>query len=223
MKKPIRLALLNPNTNLAATELMLKIAQGVAPDNVTIEPITMQHGPSFIADEEALNNASKLIIQAGIIAEKNGVDAILVAGFGDPGLVELRDLVDIPVTGIAEAGMACAAEGGRNFSVITTTPSLKKSIEGTARRYGYTNLLKAVHITSGDTETVMGDKTLMAEALLQIARRSAENDNVQVILIGGGPLASSANKISKESPVQIIEPVCEGTKLSISRALNTLT
>jgi allantoin racemase len=77
----------------------------------------------------------------------------------------------------------------------------------------------AVHITVGEIDAVMGDKNLMSKALLQIARLSAENDSVDTILIGGGPLASSADHIANESPLPIIEPVHEGILLSISRVL----
>ncbi|WP_169798718.1 aspartate/glutamate racemase family protein [Falsihalocynthiibacter arcticus] len=200
---------------------MLEIAKRAAPPEVWIEAQTMEYGPSFIANETALAEAAKLVVQAGIAADREGVDGILVAGFGDPGLTELRKAVNIPVTGIAEAGMAKAAEGGRKFSIITTTPDLKQSIERTAFRYGYTNRLVAVHITIGDTNTVMGNKNMMSKALLQIAHQSAQNDGVDAILIGGGPLASSADQIASESSLPIIEPVLEGILLSISRVLGS--
>ena len=217
MRKRIRIALLNPNSNSATTDLMLEIAKRAAPPGVLIEGVTMRYGPPFIADETALAEAAKLIVQAGIEAESDGADAIVVAGFGDPGLIDLRKAVNIPVTGIAEAGMLKAAQGGRNFSIITTTPDLKQSIEHTAILYGHSNRLQAVHLTVGDTNKVMNDKCLMSKALLKIANLSAENDGVEAILIGGGPLASSAEYIASESPLPIVEPVREGVLLAISR------
>ncbi|WP_239519851.1 aspartate/glutamate racemase family protein, partial [Stenotrophomonas maltophilia] len=66
-----------------------------------------------------------------------GLNGVIVSAFGAPALQNLRQHMTVPVTGIAEAGMAEAAAGGRRFAVVTTTPNLVTSIAGLAERYGH--------------------------------------------------------------------------------------
>lgn len=73
----------------------------------------MTLGPMIIADDRALAAAAHQIEIVGRSLARDGVEGILISGFGDPGLCELRDRLDIAVVGIAEAGMAEAARYGR--------------------------------------------------------------------------------------------------------------
>lgn len=217
MPAQCRLALLNPNSNEETTKLICKIARNEVPSDVELVSATMADGPQFIADEDALKVSASKIIRAGLQAEKEGASSIVIAGFGDPGLFELRELSGIPVTGIAEAGMAIAAQGGRPFSIITTTPELLVSIEKSARRYGHINALRGVHVTSEDAELLMSNSQRMSEALLALAMETIERDGAEALLICGGPLAPAAALISEVCPVPIIEPVLEGVRLGLLR------
>ena len=49
-----RILLINPNTSQTTTDMMVRIAQLVASDNVEIVGATAQHGPSMIVDPTAL-------------------------------------------------------------------------------------------------------------------------------------------------------------------------
>ena len=48
-------------------------------------------------------------------SSENGVEAILVSGFGDPGVRTLKEELSIPVTGIAEAGIVAAGTTGQKI------------------------------------------------------------------------------------------------------------
>src|SRR5262249_59086154 len=51
--------------------------------------------------------------------QKDGVDVVLLACFGDPGLFALRELAPVPVVGMAEAACHMASTLGRKFSIVT--------------------------------------------------------------------------------------------------------
>jgi Asp/Glu/hydantoin racemase len=51
--------------------------------------------------------------------ERDGVDAVLVACSGDPGVAEARTLVSIPVVGPMEAAMGLALGYGWRFGIVT--------------------------------------------------------------------------------------------------------
>ena len=212
---PYRIALLNPNTNIATTTLMAGIAQTLCPPNVEVQGHTMMLGPSIITNEVALDAAAKQVVTVGVGLASEGVHALIVSAFGDPGLEELRDRVGIPVAGIAEAGMAEAARCGRKFSIITTTPELEASIRRKVSQYGHDDHLASLRISEGDAFAVMSDEARMSAALISIAKE-CEADGAGALLLGGGPLARAATAVADAIPLPIIEPVSAGLRQALS-------
>ena len=218
MTKQFRLRLLNPNTNAATTAMMEAIANDAGGAGAEFLGQTMTSGPAIITDETALRAAAPQIVLAGMTAQQENFDGILISGFGDPGLAELKARIAIPVTGIAEASMAEASAHGRRFSVVTTTPHLRNAIIAAARRYGHENSLTSVRITSGDAETLMNDTNALPKALLRLCLEAVQQDGAQAIVIGGGPLAAAARAIAGDVSVPVIEPVAAGARLALRRA-----
>lgn len=213
------IALLNPNTNKATTLLMTKICNQVAGRDVLFEGHTMMLGPTIVADEQALNAAAQQVITVGESLVVHGVDGLLIAGFGDPGLKQLKSRVDIPVTGIAEAGIAEASKGKRRFSIITTTPALCDAIHQTVDANNATPYLASLRVTTGSVAETMGNLAAMSSALLSLANECIDEDGAEAILIGGGPLAPAAEIIAQKISIPIIEPVAAGAKLALERCI----
>ena len=58
-------------------------------------------------------------VERVILAEQQGYDAIVNSCVSDPGLFEMRSVVDVPVTGCFESATHLAATMGARWSVIT--------------------------------------------------------------------------------------------------------
>jgi len=214
-----RIALLNPNTNSVTTQVMTAIAAECAAGRALIDGRTVPFGPPIITTPAGLAHAAKQVVDTGRSLRHERFAGIIIAGFGDPGLADLRRVLDIPVTGIAEAGMAEAAAGGRRFSIVTTTPDLEQAIRETARTYGHETVLASVRITPGVAEVTMADPEGLAEALLCACVAAISEDGAAAIVIGGGPLALAARAIIRHVPVPLIEPVQAGARLAVRRCL----
>jgi allantoin racemase len=213
----MRLMLINPNTNAATTEAMRLIAQGVAPTGVFIDAKTAPFGAPLITSPVALRESAQAVL--ALIAEgvEQGQAGVIIAAFGDPALGEARRLLPVPVTGIAEAGMAEAAAGGRRFAVVTTTPELVHSIASSAEAYGYENTFLGTELTEGNANRLTNDPVELPKALLTACQRAITLRGAEAIVIGGGPLALAARAISGEVAVPIIEPVPAAVRLALSR------
>src|SRR4029453_7844217 len=61
-------------------------------------------------------------IRSGIQAQAEGYDAFVIGHFQEPGLVECRSALDIPVIGLGEATMLYACMLGRAFGLVTINP-----------------------------------------------------------------------------------------------------
>src|SRR5215467_4066282 len=62
------------------------------------------------------------MIRNALEAERAGYDAFIIGHFQEPGLLEIRGVVDIPVIGLGEATMLAALSMGRRFGLITIDP-----------------------------------------------------------------------------------------------------
>lgn len=209
-----RVTLVNPNTSAATTSAMVAIAQAEAGAAAQISRATAPTGVGLITDAVALAAAAKAV--AAMADGLRGADAVIVAAFGDPGLSALRAALPCPVTGIAEAGMAEAAAGGRRFAVVTTTHDLVDSIAGLAARYGHAAFV-GTYLTPGPPGPLMADPEALVAALLAACRQAVAEGRAEAVVIGGGPLAMAARQLAGQVPVPLIEPVPAAVRLSLAR------
>ncbi len=62
-------------------------------------------------------------IRNAIEAERAGYDAFVIGHFQEPGLLEIRGAVDIPVIGLGEASMLAALSMGGRLGLVTIDPA----------------------------------------------------------------------------------------------------
>lgn len=212
----MRLLLINPNTSHATTAAMVGIARESAP-SVEIDGMSAPFGVPLITGPAELEIGRDAVTTLMAARPPFGYQGVIIAAFGDPALEDLRRSIAVPVTGIAEAGMAEAARHGR-FAVVTTTPDLADSIARRAEAYGHGDLFLGTVLTGGDVHQVMADRQGLGQALLEAGRRAVRELGAKAIVIGGGPLAVAARKIADQLPVPVIEPVPAAVRLAIRRA-----
>lgn len=216
--RPYRIALLNPNTSTRSTELMLASAVAAAPAGVQIEGRNVASGAELIVDEAALQQAALAVQAMAPSLAAEGFDAIIVAGFGDPGVDALRQSQALPVTGIGEAGITEAARGGLRYAIVTVTPELHDSLVAAAHASAPAEQFTGVRYTQGDRQAVMRSPLGLQQALLDACRVAVEADGAQSIVIGGGPLGHAAQTLSAALQLRVVDPVRAAVQLACARA-----
>lgn len=81
--------------------------------------------PSGVYNEESLRRAVPKVAELAL-AMAPGVDALIISCAADPGLAEVRSLIDIPVIGAGSAAAAAALAFGSRVGVL----GLKASVPG---------------------------------------------------------------------------------------------
>ena len=61
-------------------------------------------------------------IRNALEAERAGYDAFVIGHFQEPGLLEIRGAIDIPVIGLGEANLLAALSMGRRLGLVTIDP-----------------------------------------------------------------------------------------------------
>jgi allantoin racemase len=201
-----RILLINPNSNRATTEMMVKIAQSAASGDIDIVGATAAHGPAMIVDPEALAASAPEVVEIGVARGKDAA-GIIISAFGDPGIADLRKQVNVSVVGIAEAAMLAASDKGRRFGVATTTPKLVASIDARAGELGLAQLYSGTRLTSGDPNELVADPARLIEALRQAVSACIELDKAEAVIIGGGPLGNAATALTPMFSIPVIAPI----------------
>ena len=213
----MHIQIVNPNTSVATTALMVEMARSVVPADVTVSGLSARTGASLIVDPVALSVAADavLALQDAMVG-----DAVIVAAFGDPGAGALRARLAVPVIGIGEASIHAAADQGRRFSIATTTPLLVPSIRARVDMLGFGALLAGIRVTSQDPSALTANAVALEAALAELVDQCITIDGAEAVIIGGGPLSRAARAIAACTPVPIIEPVPEAAKW-VMRQLGT--
>ena len=116
----MRIRVINPNTTASMTTTIGEAASHIASPGTEIVATTPKSGPVSIEShfDEAISAVG--VLEEVMAGEREGVDAYIIACFGDPGLLAARELTRAPVIGIAEAAFHMATLISTRFSIVTT-------------------------------------------------------------------------------------------------------
>ncbi|MCS3431694.1 aspartate/glutamate racemase family protein [Klebsiella sp. BIGb0407] len=203
-----KIALINPNSSVATSEMMGRLAEACLPDGFRLQVITAEKTPEMLVTTQDITLA-KLEVERLAMAVAKSVDAIVVGAFGDPALSKLREVISVPAIGIGEASLLAASLGQRPFAVVTVTPGLRDSISGYIGRLELSHLCRGVFITEEDASLLMDDPRYLEQQLYQ-ASLLAIAKGAEAIVIGGGPLAPAAERLKTRLPVPVISPLIAG-------------
>ena len=215
----MRLLIINPNTTAAITALLERHAAQVAGPQVEICAVTARFGASYIVCEDTYRVASDAVLDAWQTASSTGPapDAVLIGCFGDPGLLALRALCPVPVTGLAEAAFVEAARHGR-FAIVTGGVRWKPILERLAGTLGYSARLAAVHTVAPSGAQLAQDPAAARTLLAQACCHAAQASDAKAVILGGAGLAGMAAELATDVPLPVIDSVLAGTRQALLRA-----
>ena len=134
------------------------------------------------------------VTERGLQAEKDGFDAFLVGNIFEPGLHELRELLNIPVLGLRESSLHVACMMGASFSLINVNPKfIPRIIEG-VKLQGLSSRLVSIEKMTVERPGVFDlsyrDDKVKAEIVQQFAQvaRQAIDRGAEVLIPAGGSL-----------------------------------
>jgi allantoin racemase len=134
------------------------------------------------------------VLENGLRAEREGYDAFLIGNIFQPGLHELRELLNIPVLGLAESTVQVACLMGPSFSLINVNSKFTRRILEGIRLQGLESRLVSVEMMTvdrpGSFDLALRDADAMAEIVRQfreVAKRSLDR-GAEVLIPAGGSL-----------------------------------
>ena len=209
----MRITLINPNTSRAMTAKIAAAAREAAGPGVEISAVCSTDGPAAIeshVDEVFAAAAILRLIEEDL--SSGGSDGYVIACFGDPGLDAARELVDVPVVGIAEAAMHLASISGRTFAVVTTLSRTLGRARDLLSRYGMTDACASLTASGIPVLALESTSSEDYETLVGICLREVR-DGADTIVLGCAGMADLCHSLSERVGVPVVDGVSAATGL----------
>lgn len=209
----MKLLVINPNISASVSALIEAEARRVASPGTSITMLTAPFGVAYIETRfEAMVGAMAVAELTGDHAP--GHDALVIAAFGDPGLLAMREVLDIPVVGLTESAVLSACALGQRFSIIAISRRIAAWYQETVAAYGLAGRLASIRTLDQAIRDIGAVQEHHADALKALCNQAIDEDRADVLIIAGAPLAGLARTIEAAIPV----PVIDGVSCAIRQA-----
>ncbi|MGE5485660.1 MAG: aspartate/glutamate racemase family protein [Ignavibacteriales bacterium] len=184
----------------------------VAEPDTRLTVTGLEQGPSAIECFTDVVDAEAGTLR--IVREQGAAyDGILIGCFADPAVEAAREIVRIPVLGLAEPSMTAAALLGHTFAIVSVQRNSRAWGELQVSGLGTTPRLAA----SAGVEIPVGrlgeNPQATADAIVEEARRCIVERGAEVIVLGCGGMAPVADLVRERLDVPVVEPLSAGLKL----------
>jgi allantoin racemase len=207
----VKILLLNPNTTRAVTDLLYSAGTKVISPGTELVAATAERGVPYIATRAEAQIGGAIALEM-LAAAGSSVDAAIIAAFGDPGLFGARELFEIPVVGLAEAAMLTACMLGRRFSIVTFARALAPWYQECVTMHGLDARCAGIRTLDGAFQSISNVQAEKEDMLVALANRAVEQDDADVVILSGAPLAGLANKVSHRISVPVIDPTAAAVR-----------
>jgi allantoin racemase len=160
------------------------------------------------------------VVDRIIKAEGEGFEGVFIACMYDPGLLESRELVDIPVVGAFEASTHYACMLGHSYSIVTVERKVVPCCWELARLYGVSEKLVSVRHIGIPANKLYPSITSPEEVVrrtIEVSRRCVEEDGAEVIVPGctlqSGSITHDLGEALVVEGAPILDPVLIGFKI----------
>lgn len=202
----MRLLVVNPNTSASVTERIASAARHAASPGTEIAAVTASWGVPLIVSRADVTLAACAALEA-MAANAQDCDAIVLAAFGDPGLDAARELMPMPVAGMAESAMLTACMLARRFSLVSFAPELRDLFQEQVSRLGLAGRLASMRFLAEPFRSLYSLQEEKEAGLLALCRQAVQQDGADLIILAGAPLSGLAARLALCLPVPILDGV----------------
>lgn len=198
-----RVLVINPNTTEAVTSRVVGACREALPE-VAWDGVTAAYGAPYIASEASYTIGAHAVLDA-CQAHLAGHDAVLIACFGDPGLMALREQLAVPVIGLAESSFRAVAAQG-DFAVVTGGRAWGPMLERFARAHRLDRGLRGVFTVDLTGAQIAADPA-GSLAALHGACVAGIAAGARSVLLGGAALTGLVPRLQPRVAVPVFDNV----------------
>ena len=157
-------------------------------DATTVDAVSCKDAPASIYTKDDCAAASPFVVEKSRWAESKDYDAVVVNCMLDPGVVEARRAVNIPVIGLREATLALSSVVGDKPAVI------------------YPENIPVLELADDESRTF--------NELVKIGTEKMERGNADVLILGCSYLGGLAQRLQGELNVPVLANLDLGLRVA---------
>ena len=183
--------------------------------------VILERGPASIESEYdealALPDTLRQVRQA----QADGMDAVIINCASDPGLDAARELVSIPVVGVAQAAFSLATMLAQKFSVVAILERDIPDLDRMFRLYGVLDRVASVRVMDMPVLELFRNRDKAIGAMTAAALLALREDRAEAITFDCTGLSGIAGEIKANLAaagfnVPVIDPVAAAMTLAES-------
>lgn len=194
-----------------------QIPREILGPNTEVECIPVRNSATLVDCHYEALVFDMYIVEAGLRAEEEGYDAVIMDTVSDSGMYALRSRLSIPVIGPGLVSYAVAIMLGKRFSIITMWDKWRHLYEKNLDTYHLWEKcasVRAVNIPPDVEALFAGKEEEMFEKLTAEARKAIKEDGADVILLGSTTMHQAGDYMAAHLPAPVINPGPVGIKMA---------
>jgi allantoin racemase len=196
-----------------------QIPSGLLGPDTEVECVPVRNSATLVDCHYEALIFDMYIVEAGLRAEEEGYDAVIMDTVSDSGLYALRSRLSIPVVGPGLVSYAVAIMLGKRFSIVTMWDKWRHLYEknlDTYHLWGKCASIRSVNIPPDVEALFAGKEDEMFERLTEEGRQAIEHDGADVVLLGSTTMHQAGDYMSAHLPAPVINPGPVAIKLTES-------
>jgi allantoin racemase len=206
----MRILVINPNSNTEMTDNIDRMAKSTAGPDTEVLTVSPPLAPASIESHAEDVVASYRLLETAL-ARRGTYDGLVVACYYDPAVEALREVLDVPVVGIAEASSHMASLLAPKFSVVTVLRRGVHHVESVVDKAGLASRCASVRGVDLGVLDLDEDLCHSMDLIAAEARKAVEEDGAEAIALG----CAGMGPLDKQLQESLGVPVLDGVACAI--------
>lgn len=186
------------------------------PDDVELDFVAVANGPETADSIYDVFLMDMFIFEAGLTAQQQGYDAVLIDTVSDSGMKPLRSRLDIPVIGPGQVACHIALVLAERFSFLATWGKWEPIYRKIVHEYGLEDRVASIRSPDlpPDLANLITDADKTLPPLLQQAEAAVEQDGAGAIVLASTTMWQAHDYLQERLEVPVINPGVWSFKLA---------
>ena len=183
----MKILIANPNTSGAMTAMMVDEARSHCRPDTEVDGIPADFGVPYIATRSEMAIAGYALLDT-LARRQRGYDAVIVGAFCHAFVPATKELMPVPVIGIAEAAMRAAQILGRRIAIIGLGTPDRGANEDIVADLGMREQIASIRRLPLSGTQLTEDQTAADEMVIQQGMQAVEENHADVLVLGGAAI-----------------------------------
>lgn len=185
-----------------------------------VSVVCLESGPASIESDYDVAVAVPDILRNVLIAEHEGMDAVIIDCMCDPGLFAARELVSIPVVGPSQSSMTLAAMLADRFSVIGLLDRDHQIFHNIWRLYDLQGRAASVRVIDMTVLELHESDEELIKVMIKQGALAISEDNAHALVLGCTGMGGLADPVKQGLAEKgyIGVPVIDPTGVALKQA-----